>query len=82
MQVEMIHIGCLGDDPQIEPVDREDIDLTAFSACEQELPEMSPEEIQALQDILQQREPEQALLPEGLFESAEPEATKQDLYDD
>jgi hypothetical protein len=73
------------DDPVIEPADRKDLDLTAFSACEQELPEMSPEEVKALQDLLQERQPETAVLPEGLFpakEQPESEQPADEIYDD
>jgi uncharacterized protein (TIGR02099 family) len=55
------------DDPKIEPANQTNLDLTAFSECEQELPEMSPEGIQALQDFLKERQPEKVVLPEGMF---------------
>jgi uncharacterized protein (TIGR02099 family) len=40
------------DDPLLTPVAREDIDTSRFSNCEQELPEMSPEGIKALDELM------------------------------
>ncbi|MCP4002443.1 MAG: hypothetical protein GY727_16195 [Gammaproteobacteria bacterium] len=50
------------DEPLVTPVDRLDLDTARFADCEQELPEMSPEEIQALEELLNQ-EPKEPVEP-------------------
>jgi uncharacterized protein (TIGR02099 family) len=40
------------DDPVIEPVHRNKLDTTNFADCETQLPELSPEEIQAIEELL------------------------------
>jgi uncharacterized protein (TIGR02099 family) len=45
------------DDPQLEEADAGNLDLNQFSECEAELPNLSPEEIQAIQDLMQKEQP-------------------------
>jgi hypothetical protein len=56
------------DDPVIESVERSDLDLTAFSECEEQLPELSPEEIGAMEELLRSRE-SVIELPGGMFDT-------------
>jgi uncharacterized protein YhdP len=51
------------DDPLVTPVDRDDIDMARFADCEQELPKMSPEGIQALDELLNKEPKESAPAP-------------------
>jgi hypothetical protein len=50
------------DEPLVTPVERSEIDTNRFSDCEQQLPEMSPEGIRAL-DELMNAEPKEPTTP-------------------
>jgi uncharacterized protein YhdP len=50
------------DEPLVTPVERSEIDTNRFSDCEQQLPEMSPEGIRAL-DELMNKEPKEPTTP-------------------
>ena len=44
------------DEPQVDSADRDTLDLTRFSECEAGLPEFSPEEIKAMQDLIDNKD--------------------------
>jgi uncharacterized protein (TIGR02099 family) len=58
------------DDPKFTRVDRDKLNTRPFADCEQQLPPLSPEEIQAIEELIANS---QALLPE-LAPDAEPQA--------
>jgi hypothetical protein len=40
------------DDPQFVKVDQDELDTTSFADCEQQLPPLSPEEIEAIEELI------------------------------
>ena len=49
-------IGGSWEDTRIEPVDRDELDTTAFADCEAGLPALSPEEIEAIRELVAESE--------------------------